>query len=183
MSNIKTPPIFNPEENGDYTSWKMDVEVWRMITKEDKKKHGPAVYLSLQGSAKEKIRSIDTKVLGSETGFEEVIALLDSVFLKDDSTRAYVAFKSFVEYRRKMGDSYEMFIVAFEKFYSDIVKHQMELPTGAKAYFLLQAANMSDENERLTRVSAKMEYESMKETIQKVFGNNKADGESLPIKT
>ena len=91
-----------------------------MITKEDKNKHGPAVYLSLQGSAREKVRSIDMKILNTDTGYDEVISLLDSVFLKDESTRAYVAFKSFVEYRRKMGDSYETFIVAFEKLYSEI---------------------------------------------------------------
>ena len=180
---MKTPPTFNPEENSDYISWKMDVEVWRMITKEAKKKHGPAVYLSLQGSAREKVRTIDMAKLNTDTGYEEVIALLDSVFLKDESTRAYVAFKTFVEYRRKMGDSYEAFIVAFEKLYSEIAKHKMELPSGAKAYFLLQAANMSEENERLARVSAKMEYDSMKDTVQKVFGNNNADGESLPVKT
>ena len=182
MSNMKTPPIFNPEENGDYTNWKMDVEVWRMITKEDKKKHGPAIYLSLQGSAREKVRSIDMEKLSSDTGYEEVIALLDSVFLKDESTRAYVAFKTFVEYRRKMGESYQSFIVAFEKLYTEIAKHKMELPSGAKAYFLLQAANMSEENERLARVSATMDYDSMKDTVQKVFGNNNADGESLPVK-
>ena len=179
---MKTPPIFNPEENGDYTNWKMDVEVWRMITKEDKKKHGPAIYLSLQGSAREKVRSIDMEKLSSDTGYDEVIALLDSVFLKDKSTRAYVAFKTFVEYRRKMGESYQTFIVAFEKLNTEIVKHKMELPSGAKAYFLLQAANMSEENERLARVSATMDYDSMKDTVQKVFGNNNADGESLPVK-
>ena len=182
MSNIKNPPIFNPEENGDYISWKMDVEVWRMVTKDEKKKHGPAVYLCLQGSAREKVRSIDMTKLGTDTGYEEVIQLLDSVFLKDESTMAYIAFKTFVEYRRKTGESYQTFVVAFEKLYSEIVKHKMELPGGAKAYFLLQAANMSEENERLTRVSAKMEYDSMKETIQKVFGNNNSEGMTLPVK-
>ena len=183
MSNIKNPPIFNPEENNDYVSWKMDVEVWRMVTKDEKKKHGPAVYLCLQGSAREKVRSIDMEKLGTDTGYEEVIQLLDSVFLKDESTMAYIAFKTFVEYRRKTGESYQTFVVAFEKLYSEIVKHKMELPGGAKAYFLLQAANMSEENERLTRVSAKMEYGSMKETIQKVFGNNNSEDMTLPVKT
>ena len=184
MASLKTPPTFNPEGGDDYVNWKLDVDVWRMITKEEKKKHGPAVYLSLQGSARDKARSINQTTLNSDDGYEEVIRLLDSVFLKDESTRAYVAFKEFVEYRRKMGESYSTFIVAFEKLHTEIAKHKMKLPNGAKAYFLLQAANMTEENERLARVSAKMDYDNMKETLHKVFGNNQCtEGDSLPIKT
>ena len=180
----KTPPNFNPEEGDDYNNWKMDVAVWRMVTKDEKKKHGPAVYLALQGSAREKVRTIEMAQLNREDGFEKVIELLDSVYLKDESTRAYMAFKEFVEYRRKMGESYSTFIVSFEKLNTEITKHNMELPDGAKAYFLLQAANLNEENERLARVSANMNYNHMKDTLHKVFGNGQtAEGETLPVKT
>ena len=46
----------------------------------------------------------------------------------------------------------------------------MTLPTGAKAYFLLEAANLTVDNERLARATAKLDYDDMKRQIQKVFG-------------
>ena len=185
MSNIKNPPSFNPEEGDDYVTWKQDCNVWRMVTKVEKPKHGPSVYLALKGSARDKIRSIDNAVLNSDRGFEEVIAHLDTVYLQETSTRSYMAFKEFVEYRRKSGDKFSVFIVKFEKLYNEIEKYDMKLPTGAKAYFLLQAANISQENERLARVTSKMEYPDMKTQTQKMFGEMQGKGEgsdTLPVK-
>lgn len=60
----------------------------------------------------------------------------------------------------------------------------MKLPTGAKAYFLLQAANLTTDNERLARTTANLDYEDMKNQIQKVFGDTVGNADhSLPVKT
>ena len=99
MSTLKNPPAFNPEEGDDYGNWKQDIEVWRLIAGDDKKKqHGAAVYLSLKGTARDAVRGITSDTLKLDTGFDEVIKLLDKVYLKDKSTEAYCAFKDFVEY-------------------------------------------------------------------------------------
>ena len=45
MSNIKSLPISNPDEDDDYCAWKNDAEVWQAFTKEEPKRQGPAVYL------------------------------------------------------------------------------------------------------------------------------------------
>ena len=45
------------------------------------------------------MRLIDASVLGTEHGPEELIRLLDAVYLKDYATQAYCAFRDFVEYR------------------------------------------------------------------------------------
>ena len=59
-----------------------------------------------------------------------------------------------------------------------------KLPTGAKAYFLLQAANLTIYNERLARATAKLDYADIKIQIQKVFGVTVGNGDdTLPIKT
>ena len=184
MSAIKNPPTFKPDEGDDYGNWKKDVEVWRLFTKEEKSRLGAALYLSLSGTARDAVRGISAETLKSDTGFDEVIKILDSVYLKDTATRAYCAFKDFVEYRRSSGDTFAVFIVEFEKRYKEVEKHEMILPTGAKAYFLLQAANLTIDNERLARATAKLEYGDMKVQIQKVFGETVGnDDETLPIKT
>ena len=109
-----------------------------MLIKEDNKKQcGAAVYLSLQGTARDAVRGIETKVLQTEQGVDELFKLLDAVYLRDDATKAYCAFKDFVEYRRSSGETFSIFIVEFEKRYREVEKHKMVLPTGAKAYFLL----------------------------------------------
>ena len=40
MSNIKSPPVFNTDDDDDYWAWKDDVEVWQAFTKEDQKNRG-----------------------------------------------------------------------------------------------------------------------------------------------
>ena len=143
-----------------------------------KKQHGAAVYLSLHGRARDAMRS------NTEHGLEELIRLLDALYLKDSATQAYCAFRDFVEYRRRCGETFSVLIVEFEKWYRDVKKHDMKLPTGAKAYFLLQAANLTLDNEQLVRATTKIDYCDMKNQIQKVFGDTvgKAD-HSLPVKT
>ena len=183
MSSIKSPPIFNPDEDDDYASWKNDVEVWQAFTKEDAKRHGPAVYLSLKGKAREAVRGIAINDLKGDNGVKVILEVLDSVFLSDLTTRAYHAFKEFVEYRRSSGDSFSTFIVEYEKHYREVKKYNLELPTGVQAFFLLQAANLSSELEKLARATAKLEYADMKVKLQNIFGDSIKDSSSaVPIK-
>ena len=93
MALLKQPPVFNPDGGDAYTDWKADVEVWRLFTKEEKKRQGPAVYLSLQGNAREAVRIIDPKDLATDNGYEKVIEALDGIFLKDETTHAFCAIK------------------------------------------------------------------------------------------
>ena len=48
----------------------------------------------------------------------------------------------------------------------------MQLPEGVRAFFLLNAANVSEENERLARaICETMYYDTMKGAIKKIFGD------------
>ena len=101
--SVKNPPIFNPEVDDDYMSWKRDVGVWKLFTETKAEKQGAAVYLSLQGKARECVRPLDTNKIGSATGFDEVLAQLDKTYLVDETTRMFCALKEFYEYRRESG--------------------------------------------------------------------------------
>ena len=98
MALLKQPPVFNPDGGDAYMDWKADVEVWRLFTKEKKKRQGPAVYLSLQGNAREAVRIIDPKDLATNNGYEKVIEALDGVFLKNEMTRAFCAIKNVLNF-------------------------------------------------------------------------------------
>ena len=56
----------------------------------------------------------------------------------------------------------------------------MDLPEGVQAFFLLHAANMTEENEKLARTTAgKLSYSNMKETIMRIFGDPGAVGDEV----
>ena len=76
----------DPEGDG-YGNWKKDIQVWQVLVGDDKmKQHGAAVSLSLQGTARDAVRSTDASVLNTEHGLGELIRLVDTVYLKDSAT-------------------------------------------------------------------------------------------------
>jgi len=170
MSNLKQPPDFDPSGGDSYAEWKNDLEVWRMFTKEEKKRQGPALYLCLKGEAREAVRSIPVASLPKDDGVDTIIAKLDEIFLQDETTRAFCAFGNFVEYRRSSGETYTKFILEYDKRYRDVKKHGLELNEKVQAYVLLKAANLSSDHERLVRTTATLVVVDMKEKLQKVFG-------------
>ena len=70
-NKLMAPPVFNEEE--DYMAWKNDIEVWQMYTDLDRKKQGPAVYLSLTDRAREVVRSIKPAELAENDGLKKII--------------------------------------------------------------------------------------------------------------
>ena len=56
--SLKQPPTFDQSRGDCYQDWKADVEIWGAYTKDEKGRRGPAVYLSLQGEAREAVRSL-----------------------------------------------------------------------------------------------------------------------------
>ena len=83
-----------------YSNWRGDLEIWEMFTNLEKKKRGPAVFLSLTGQARECVRALGAEEIGKETTVKSIIEQLDKIVLKDRDTRAYIAVKKFYNYRR-----------------------------------------------------------------------------------
>ena len=169
-SNIEAPPVLKEED--DFLSWKNDIEVWQLFTDMEAEKQGPAVYLTLTGRAREGVCGLLPADLGKNDGLKKILDKLDSIFLQDANTRAYLAFKEFYEYKRSPGQLFSDFIVNFDRLYSKIMKHDMKLPEPVRAYFLLNAVNMSEDNEKLARTTCgDLTYDNMKDKIMKIFGD------------
>ena len=67
------------------------------------------------------------------------------------------------------------FFVKFEALYNRLSKFDVKLPEGVQCFFLLNAANVTEENERLARAtSSGMTYSAMKLCLQKIFGDPSA---------
>lgn len=171
MSSLETPPALTDEDC--YTEWLQDVSMWAHVTKLPKTKHGPAVFLSLSSKIRECVRSLAEADLVKDTGLKTLTDELDRFFKLDENTRAFMCFKEFYSYKRQSGTTINDFMVKYEYLYQKLVKFKIELPEGVQAFFLLQAANVSEENEKLARTTClDMTYKHMKEAIRKMFGDS-----------
>ena len=88
--SFKSPPVLIDEN--DYSNWKQDMGIWQMFTELEKKKQGPAVYLNLEGKARECLRDIKPEELGSEQGVAKIVTKLDTLFEKNKNTQTFLAF-------------------------------------------------------------------------------------------
>ena len=112
MSKLKNPPNFDPEVD-DYASWKADVGAWKLFTELAADKVGAAIYLATQNKARDVVRGVNPDQIGTEEGFNLLIAELDKVYLTNESSRAFAAFTEYYEYRRDAGHKWQDFIVEF----------------------------------------------------------------------
>ena len=116
------PPVFSPEEDDDYVAWRNDVEVWKLLTETKPEKLGLSVYLSLKGQARDVVRNLKPADIAVADGYKIVIDELDKVYLKDNTTQAFCAFKDFYEYKRSAGQNFAEFIVEYDQRYRKVEK-------------------------------------------------------------
>ena len=79
------PPMLGDEV--DFDSWVHEVEVWQCVTTLEKKKQGPALYLSWEGKATKGCFDLGVDVLNKEK--------LKSLYAKDKDQAAFLAHKDF----------------------------------------------------------------------------------------
>ena len=164
----KMPPVLR--DDVDYNLWKNDIKVWSVFTDLEKKKIGPAIYLSLEGKARDVVRDVDMNVLAFDAGYDEIVKALDNLFHKDKSKRSYIAFKEFYNFKRTAGMTIVECVTQFEKYYSEMKKFEMNLPDSVQAFMLLNASNISEDNEMLARATAgDLTYINIKTDYANIF--------------
>ena len=176
----KCPPQLTDDIS--YQDWKRDVTIWQLFTALEKKKQGPALYLSLQGKAKVCVRDLKPEDIGKEGGFKLILDKLDKAIEEDINYQTFSAFKTFYQFRRPGDMGMTEFIIKYESLYHQLEEFDMKLPEGVQAFFVLTAANISEENERLARVTCpELKYAEMKETLLRIFADPGATGGSEQV--
>ena len=72
------------------------------------------MYLTLTGRACECVGEMTPEVISGDDRVKKIIEKLDKIFMKNQNTRAYLAFKEFYHYHRPAGVSITDFIARFE---------------------------------------------------------------------
>ena len=124
----------------------------------------------MNGDARDAVRAIPNDDLKKDDAVSKILAELDKVYLKDATSRAFAAIKTCVQFRRESSQSFAKFLVEFNSKHREVKKHGLNFDDGILAFFLLMAANLTDDHERLVRATAELTYEDMKDKLQKVFG-------------
>ena len=124
------------------------------------------MHFSLKGRAREAVRGIYINDLKKYDGVEEIIRILEEIFQSGEKTRTYHPFKDYVEYRRRRDQNFSSFAVAYEKIYREMKRYKLDLPTGVQAFFLLQAANVTRDLEKMVRTTVSLVCGDIKEKIR-----------------
>ena len=69
--SVRNPPVLN--DSVDYETWKKEITLWEICSKYDKKEMGPALALSLSGSAREAALELTVTELSAEDGVKTLI--------------------------------------------------------------------------------------------------------------
>ena len=169
-NNIKTPPALR--EDIPYESWKKEINIWQRFNTLEKRKQALAIFLSLEGKAREVVLEIDIDNLDKDDGVERILTQLDKLYLKDKLQLAYQAYDNFEKFKRPTEMPISEFVVEFERLYNKAKAYEMILPDGILAYKFLNNANITDSHEKLIRATmTALSYNSMKEQLRKIFGD------------
>ena len=181
-NNYKAPPAL--EKSSSYDNWLKEIAIWQTFTSLPAAKQGSAIFLNLEGRAKEAVLELAVAEINCEKGVENVIKKLDSIYVRDKVQTAYEAYDKFERFQRTPDMSMSDFIVEFERLLTKTKSYGTTMSSDILAYRLLRSANIPEHQEQLARATVKeLSYAEMKSQLKKIFGDTSAsNGESTMVK-
>ena len=150
-TDFKAPPSLS--KCASYETWKKELKIWQRFTSLAKEKQGPAIFLTLEGRARESVLEIELDTLSGIAGVDEITKHLDKIYLKDRKLAAYEAYENFEKFKRSANMSIRDFINEFERLHCKVKEHKSEMSSDILAYRLLKSANLSTANEQLAKAT------------------------------
>ena len=130
----KAPPALTEEK--PFADWRKELEIWRIATDVRKERQAAMIFLSLSGKSREAVLELPKEVIGAEdgSGFDAVLAKLDTHWKVDYNLGAFNAYEKFEQYSRPADMDIKYFIVAFYRMNNKLVATGTVLPEGVLAY-------------------------------------------------
>ena len=166
----KSPP--SPSDSSTYEDFKETLSIWAAYTSIPKEKQGMALFLTLSPTDKEAVLQIGKeKVIGAE-GLQNVITRLDQLYLKDETLQKFKALEDFESFRRPSEMPINDYLIKFEKKYHTLKSYGTTMSDDLLAFRLLKSANLSVEDQKLAKGTAKLEYVPMKDQLKRLFSES-----------
>ena len=172
-SRNKEPPSLKTAKS--YDDWIKLMTIWQAFTDLDKKKQGPALLLSLEDEAQDAALSLSQAEITSDDGVKKIIEKLDGLFKKDETLKKYHALDAFETYKRPANTTIQQYLIEFEKRLNKTKSFGTTWSDDILAYKLLKNANLSENNEQLTKATiVDLTYDSMKIKLKNIFGESQS---------
>ena len=124
--------------------------------------------MTLTGEAREAILNMDIEKLTEKTGVNHLMADLNKMYLKDESSQVYEAYETFEKFVRPSGMSISDYVIIFEQLYFKAKSFHMKIRDSVLANSLLNSANLNIEQKQLVKATvSKMDYQIMKDQLKK----------------
>ena len=146
-SNYKAPPALSKSAN--YDTWLKEIRIWQSFTDLVSEQQRPAIFLTLEGKAREAVLEVDIAQLNHKDGVKNLTAKLDSLFLKDRTQQAYEAYDLFEKFRRPASMTLSDYVIEFERLLNKTKSFGTTMSDDILAYRLLKSAALSPEQEQL----------------------------------
>lgn len=166
--NYKSPPEMR--DGLSYSDWKKELAIWCAFTDLEKKRQGGALFLTLAGKARETVLAEVALVkINADSGVDAITHALDKLFEKDKAESAFASFENFIKFRRPSDMSIKDYMIEFNLRLNRIKDHNMDLPEGVLAYYLLNCGNLTEDQTSLCRATCtNLTYAEMKTQIERV---------------
>ena len=167
----KAPPVFNKGDN--YSKWKKKLGIWKTLTSFEKTKQGPSLVLSLDDESQDAVLELTEQEISAEGGVDNIIKVLDDLYLKDKTESAFEAFEAFEGYRRPKGLSMNDYCNEFDKRHNKVKSYGTVLPKDLLGFRLLKSANLQPHQEELAKATVgELNYDNMKAQLKKIHGSD-----------
>ena len=171
---IKAPPALS--KSTSYETWLKELEIWQAFTDLSIEKQGPAIFLTLEGKAREAALELEVKNISGKEGVKNITTKLDTLYKKDIAQVAYEAYDKFERFQRPADMSMKDFVIEFERLVSKTRSHGTAMSEDILAYRLLRSANISEHHQQLARATiGELKYDAMKSQLMKIFGDQSSD--------
>ena len=165
-------PVFKGEES-EYEDWRMKVEGWIYLTRNNEEAQGLVIMQGLEGKALSLVKGLKWDVLIGKDGGKEVLKKLDEFYRKEQTWDRCCKIAQFAEMKRKRDESVKEFILRYEYCLDECEKIGVPMLVGeAKGIFLLQKANVTEEQMKMVTSACgeeKLEYDRVRRIMRRIF--------------
>ena len=175
----KHPPEMS--EDMSYEDYKKEIKIWSEFTELPPEKKGPAIYFSLKGKYRATVLAeVDFDQIKTRDGVTTIFDCLDRLYAKNKAESSFSAFDDFIKFKRPETMSIKDYIIEFNLKLKKIQNHDMALPEGVLAYYLLECANLTKEQTSLCRATCNnLTYNDMKTQIERIYITNQFASNSV----
>ena len=183
-SGGRSPPCpkLNPD-NTNYEIWRKQVQVWRHITSSHKRNQGSILFLAMEGKAKDHVHNMDLDKLEQDDGFEEVLKVLDEVYLPEIFEKKHRNFNDLWFAYRKENESMAIWVANWHAKFINYEKVAGIIPSETAALMLLTSARLTAEQKQSIKLhmGTEITYAKMRELIKIKFGAEDETKESYDM--